>query len=348
MTTSIGAKILRSTNRAKSWSLYTLKQEAQGLTLLFSPDFRADKTVYIGSQTGILFRSVDGGKTFEAITKLPWQRDHDSPSLAISPGFAEDRTLYTVAKAGIYKSTDAGETWQPTTESSPISLAKNLHIELSPNYSRDKTLFVSSYSGLFKTTNAGKSWQSVAIAPLEQTEHVRTFLDGVALSPNYAEDGTVMVSVRGKGLYKSTDKGVSFTPIGDASLAFSRMSNVPGAGRPIIFSPNYANDNTIFGFGTANTSVYRSNDGGETWEILATPDVESPVEVSRMTKVAISAELHQNEIFQLLLAATLSIAAYITVGLWRLDKIIKLNRRLLQVGMAMGSFATTLAILSKI
>ena len=97
-----------------------------------------------------------------------------------------------------------------------------------------------------------------------------------------------MVSLRGKGLYKSTDKGETFAPIGDASLAFSRMYNVPCAGRPIHFSPNYANDNTIFGFGTANTEIYRSIDGGETWDILQTPNVDPPAEVSTTKQLAIA------------------------------------------------------------
>ncbi|MEM8611889.1 MAG: YCF48-related protein [Cyanobacteria bacterium P01_H01_bin.105] len=344
-TTSLWTKVLRSTNGAKSWSLPTLSQEAQGLTLLFSPDFGTDQTIYIGDQTGILFRSIDGGKTFESIAELPWKRGNDGPSMVISPDFAKDRTLYMVAETGVYKSTDAGEHWQSTTESSPISTAKNLHIELSPSYSQDKTLYVSSYNGLYKTIDAGESWQSVEIANVAPN---RAFLEGVALSPNYAEDGTVMVSLRGKGLYKSTDKGASFTSVGDASLAFARMDNVPSAGRPIIFSPNYANDNTIFGFGTANTDIYQSTDGGETWEILETPDVEPSVDVSTMTKVAISAELYRDKILRLSLSVAIAITASIAVGILRLDKIINLNRRLLQFGTAMGSFTMALAILLKV
>ncbi|NEZ61769.1 hypothetical protein D0962_03090 [Leptolyngbyaceae cyanobacterium CCMR0082] len=344
-TAGLWTKFLRSTNGAKSWSIHALGKEARGLTLLLSPEFGSDKTMYVGNQAGLLFRSTNGGKTLKEVAKLPWKRGNDSPSMVISSGFAEDRTLYVVAETGVYKSTDAGETWQSTTEASSIATAGNLHIEISPDYPQDQTLFVSSYDGLFRTTDAGDSWQSVAIADIAPD---RAFLEGVAISPNYAADGTVMVSLRGKGLYKSVDKGESFAPIGDASLAFSRMYNVPCAGRPIEFSPNYAQDNTIFGFGTANTDIYRSIDGGSTWEILATPDVEAPTEISTLKTVAIAIELYRGRILKVLLAVIVAIVAYFAVRLLRIDKIIKLNRRLLQLGTAMVSFVVALVVLLKI
>ena len=344
-TSGLWTKFLRSTNGARSWSLHSLSREARGLTLLLSPEFGSDKTLFVGNQAGVMFRSTNGGKTLNQVAKLPWERGNDSPSMVISPGFAQDRTLYTVAETGVYKSTDAGESWQSTTENTPIAEAWNLHIAISPNYVQDSTLYVSSYDGLFKSSDAGGSWEPVAIADVDPE---RTFLEAVALSPSYAQDGTLMVSLRGKGLYKSVDGGETFAPIGDASLAFSRMYNVPCAGRPIEFSPNYAKDNTIFGFGTADTDLYRSTDGGDTWEILQTPDVDPPVEVSTIRQVAIAAELYRGRILKLLLAVVVGIVAYVVTGLLGLDKLLKLNRKLLQFGAAMGSFAVTLVVILKV
>ncbi|MEM9264412.1 MAG: YCF48-related protein [Cyanobacteria bacterium P01_F01_bin.13] len=338
-------KFLRSTNGARSWSLHSLSAEARGLTLLLSPEFGTDKTMYVFNQAGLLFRSTNGGKTLQEIAKLPWERGNDSPSMAISPEFVEDRTLYTVAETGVYKSTNAGETWQSTTENSPIAKAKNLHLEISPAYLQDQTLYVSSYDGLFRTTDAGENWQAVTIANVDPK---RTFLEGIAISPNYAQDGTVIVSLRGQGLYKSTDKGNTFSPTGDASLAFSRIYNVPCAGRPIQFSPNYAEDNTIFGFGTATTNIYRSTDGGEIWAILQLPDLEPPTGISGIKRLMILAEIYRGRILKVLLAAIVAITAYAVTGLLRLEKILKFNRHALQFGIAMGSFAVSMVLLLKV
>ncbi|NEP62360.1 MAG: glycosyl hydrolase, partial [Symploca sp. SIO2G7] len=158
-TTGLWTKFLRSTNGAKSWSLHSLDTEARGLTLLLSPNFDADKTLFIGTQKGLIFRSTNGGRSLQKLAQLPWERGNDSPSMVISPGFATDRTLYVVAETGVYKSTDAGKSWQSTTENTPIAEAWNLHVEISPDYGQDQTVFVSSYDGLFKTTDAGESWQ---------------------------------------------------------------------------------------------------------------------------------------------------------------------------------------------
>ncbi|MEM7796076.1 MAG: glycosyl hydrolase [Cyanobacteria bacterium P01_C01_bin.118] len=344
-TSGLWTKYLRSTNGAKSWSLHRLSSEARGLTLLLSPNFGSDKTLFVGNQAGVIFRSTNGGKTVEKLANIPWKRGNDSPSMAISPGFAEDRTLFTLGETGIYQSTDTGKSWQSITENSAIDDAGNLHIEVSPNYPQDQTLFVSSYSGLFKTTDGGDSWQLMAIADVAPE---RTFLEGVAVSPNYGADGTVIVSVRGKGLYKSSDGGESFTPIGDASLAFSRLYNVPCAGRPVEFSPNYAEDKTIFGFGTADTDVYRSTDSGNTWTTLTTPDINPPAEVGTTKRIAITAELYRGKILKLLLAVAAGVVAYVVTGVLRLHKIIRVNRHLLQFGAAMGGFVAALVVILKV
>ena len=344
-TSGLWTKFVRSTNGGKSWSPHRLGKEARGLTLLLSPQFGTDKTLFVSNQAGLLYRSTNGGKNLTEIAQLPWERGNDSPSMVISPGFTQDKTLYMVADTGVYKSTDAGKNWQSTTENTPIAEAWNLHIEISSNYVQDKTLYVSSYDGLFRSTDAGDSWQPVAIADVASD---RTFLEGVALSPNYGQDGTVMVSLRGKGLYKSLDRGDSFKPIGDASLAFSRMYNVPCAGRPIEFSPNYAEDNTVFGFGTANTDIYRSTDGGDTWETLTTPPLDPPVEVSTVKQVAIAAELYQGRILKVLLALGVGILTYIVTGLLGLDKLLKLNRRLIQFFAAMVAFTLALVVVLKV
>ncbi|NEP17242.1 MAG: hypothetical protein F6J97_10080 [Leptolyngbya sp. SIO4C1] len=292
-TTTLWTKYLRSTNQGEAWKLHSLDTEARGLTLLLSPNFERDRTVFMGNQKGIIFRSTDGGKRFEEVAKLPWSRGNDSPSLAISPDFERDRTLYTVAETGVYKSTDAGESWQSTTVDHSIAGLGSLQIEISPSYAQDQTLFVGSVSGLFKSSDAGDSWQPLAIADLAPE---RSIVEGVALSPSYADDQTVLVSLRGQGLFKSTSGGQAFERIGDTQLAFARMFNVPSAGRPIQFSPSYAEDQTIFGFGSATTEVFRSTDGGTTWSVLTTPEVEASTELGLAKSLSIAAELYRKQI----------------------------------------------------
>ncbi len=92
------------------------------------------------------------------------------------------------------------------------------------------------------------------------------------MSPNFAVDGTVLVSVAGKSLYKSTDGGRTFVAVGtdllDRNVVFANIPNAVAS--PIAFSPDYANDATIFGY--APSGFFRSTDGGEHWtDITPTP-----------------------------------------------------------------------------
>jgi hypothetical protein len=66
------------------------------------------------------------------------------------------------------------------------------------------------------------------------------------------------------------------------------MWNVPSSGRAIVFSPNYATDKTLYGFGSAEHQVYRSQDGGETWNTINIPEqIELPPTVLESLKISV-------------------------------------------------------------
>lgn len=75
-----------------------------------SRDFSADQTVFIAGRD-ILLRSADPGSSWKQL----WNGlDHRTPftGIAISPDLASDRLVLVAVEAdGIFKSTDAGESW---------------------------------------------------------------------------------------------------------------------------------------------------------------------------------------------------------------------------------------------
>lgn len=260
-------KILRSTNGGQNWSVHPLSQEVRGVSLAVSPNFKADQTVFSTNQKGLVFRSQDGGKSYEKIGQLDKQRGNDSPSLVVSPNFVNDQTLFNTGERGVYKSEDGGKNWSLLTEGTELEDLPTGQIAISPNFERDQTLFVGSGEGLYRTEDGGQTW-----ALLESKSYGNLpFVEAIDISPNYANDQTVIASVRGRGLFKSQDSGNSFQAIGTADLAISRYTHVPCAGKALQFSPNYAEDNTLFGFGAPDAAIYKSVDGGETWETISIP-----------------------------------------------------------------------------
>ncbi|MGL4881997.1 MAG: WD40/YVTN/BNR-like repeat-containing protein, partial [Waterburya sp.] len=123
----------------------------------------------------------------------------------------------------------------------------------SPNYQTDKTVLAGTSQGLLISQDAGTSWRKLPGTAYGGD----SYIENIAISPNYQSDSTFLISVRGKGLFKTVDAGTTFTQIGDY---------VTG---PIQFSPNYATDQTIFS--SSGAELYQSTNGGDTWQPLVVP-----------------------------------------------------------------------------
>ena len=290
-------KILRSDKMGESWSITNLDREVRGVALTLSPDFEHDQTVFSRSQSDLVYRSTNAGKTFQQVGAVDKQQGNDAPSTVLSPDFAQDKTLFTTGELGVYRSTDGGESWTTLTEGNALDEDAGIQLAISSNFAADKTLFAISRAGLYRSINAGDSWENITSKFLNEP----TFMEAIAISPNYAEDRTVIVSPRGRGLFKSTDGGETFSAIGDSRMTFARMTNVPSAGRPLQFSPNYAVDKTLFGFGAAETEIYRSIDDGESWEALSIPrqQIMQIPPPSLLANAGMFLDIHQGKIKKL-------------------------------------------------
>lgn len=266
-TSILWSKFLRSSDQGEKWSIVQMSEDVRGISILVSPNFANDQTIYLNNQQGVLFKSTNGGKSFEVANRLDKQSGNNAPSLAISPNFAVDQTLFTSGAKGVYQSVDAGKTWRVLTENTPLQDARNIQLALSPNYPNDNTVLVSTSRGLYITADNGKTWKPITYSALGEQPYV----EAIAISPNYAQDQTFVISLRGKGLFRTTDKGQSFSQIGDRRISLSRVHGTPSAGQAVQFSPNYALDNTLYGFGSATSEIFKSVDGGDTWETLTIP-----------------------------------------------------------------------------
>jgi len=291
--------LLRSTDRGASWDKTTLRytswrtrvrailtklripsflskyilSEAEKSTpfatvFAISPDFSSDATLFFGTRDHGIFKSEDGGASASAV----WDgMGRTIAALVVSPDFSSDGTLFaSVRGAGIYKTMDAGDTWKPVnngltfieTWQSPMVhdiTERDIQLVISSGYGTDRTVFAAASEGLFKTTDGGESWQRLVGA-----DHVEDgYIIGMAISPNYPQDGTLIVSVRGAGLFKTDDGGLTFAQIGPDLIADNHAVEL------IEFSASYALDNTIYA--ASDEELFMSTDGATTWEIIARP-----------------------------------------------------------------------------
>lgn len=335
--------LVKTDNGGDSWTIVPLPQTVRGITIAPSPNFAVDRAVYLTNQSGKIFRSTDGGNHFTYINDIGKIVGNGPPSIVISPDFANDRTIFATGNGGIlrYTTTPSGASWQNTTEGTPLERAAFIQLAISPDYKNDGTVFASSLGGLYATRDRGKTWTRIENTPFPAD----SLIEAVAVSPDYATDKTVIVSLQGLGLFRSTDGGKTFGPIGDPSLPIVKTKAIPNAGIPIHFSPNYAQDKTLFGFGGAKTDIFRSTDGGKTWETFTVPpNVE---EVTTRYRIGEFFSGHLGRLWRFAIPALAGLAAYFLAGFLQLEKKLAINKLVLGVVSAFVVFLIAFGLIAQ-
>jgi photosystem II stability/assembly factor-like uncharacterized protein len=197
-----------------------------------------------GTVPAVLYRSGDGGETWEDVTPAPLALLADFPL-----GFAPGGLLYTLGS----KSTDFGDHWTATATFSSDATA----LLVDPTMPR--TVYAASNRGIWKTTDGAASW-SGASRGLHATS-VRS----VAVNPS---SGGVLSGVVGTGLVRLRQSAKSLDP----GSWLSVYGETPGF---IVYDPT--RPSTVYaglnGLGRAgNNRIGRSTDGGVTWDLLSLAD----------------------------------------------------------------------------
>jgi photosystem II stability/assembly factor-like uncharacterized protein len=243
----------------------TLDQGDAAITIATAARAAAHDAAFLATKSGRLFRSDDGGRSFAPLgTGLP---DEQVRSLQLSPDYPGNATLWASTwDSGVFRSTDEGATWEPmadglTTDpqADEIDQPQFGPLAVGVDRSGDESLFLGGFDGLFRFDDERSTWDSL--------ETLSDYLVGLAVSPDFANDGTVAVTTYVKGTFVSREAGESWQLANDGLTVddvgsgnkfapLGRMHNV-------LFSPDYAEDGTIF---TANwVRIVKSTNRGASW-----------------------------------------------------------------------------------
>ena len=198
--------VLHTWNGGATW-----EQTLSGLEFItslgLSPDYRADRTIFVALNAGQVYRSIDGGLTWAVVVDgLP--ADRGNVWLAVSPQFPVDQMVLAGTTHGLYRTSDAGETWQGV-EDETVGQETIAYVEFSPRFSQDNTIFVAVRGiGLFRSTDAGRSWEAVAPYLINRGIQFSKF----RLSPNFATDGTIFGITRAT-IYRSRNGGQNWQDV---------------------------------------------------------------------------------------------------------------------------------------
>ena len=245
----------------------------------------AHKTVYAGmGETQIrvdvthgdgVYRSDNGGESWRHlgldetrhISRIRVHpRDPDTVYVA-----ALGRAFGTNSERGVYRSTDGGVTWEQVLFRSEAAGAGDLSLD--PN--RPNVLFAALWqvirkpwtirsggpdSGIFRSVDGGSTWQELTDRPGLPCGILGRV--GIAVSP--AQKGRVWALIEAKkgGLYRSDDDGESWQLVTEDTNLREK---------PFYFTHVYAHPTDPDQVWSLCKQIYRSTDGGHTFEVISSP-----------------------------------------------------------------------------
>jgi photosystem II stability/assembly factor-like uncharacterized protein len=245
----------------------------------FEPSLTDPDTVFAGVEDAALFRSTDGGATWQ---ELPGLRSHGSGAqwapgaggmclhtILLSPN-GNGRMFTAISAAGVFRSDDAGNTWTPKnrglrSDFMPDPMAEVGHCvhRIAMHASRPGTLFMQKHWDVMRSDDGGESWQEVSgnlpsdfgfAIDVHAHEPETVYVVPIKSdSEHYPPEGKLRVyrSRSGGNEWEALTKGL---PQGDCYVNVLRDAMSVDALDPC----------GIY-FGTTGGQVYASADNGDSW-----------------------------------------------------------------------------------
>lgn len=210
-------------------------------------------TLYAGVEPAGLFVSRDGGKTWEGLDGL---NKHESRgkwapgngglclhTILVDPSNPR-RMWIGISAAGVFRTDDAGKTWAPANRGTRADYLPEVYPELGQcvhkialHPSRPDVLFQQSHCGVYRTKDGGRQWEELrAGLPLAPSLFPTGEMNGATPEMKPGQPATFGFPV---AVHPRDPDTVYLVPLE------SSENRVPHQARP---------------------GVYRSTDGGETWE----------------------------------------------------------------------------------
>jgi photosystem II stability/assembly factor-like uncharacterized protein len=245
----------------------------------FEPSLTDPETVYAGVEDAALFRSTDGGASWQELSGLrghgtgpQWQPGAGGMGLhtiLLDPSNPQ-RIYIAISAAGAFRTDDGGQTWKPINKGlrsqyipSPEAEVGHCvhHVAMHP--SRPDVLFMQKHWDVMRSDNAGESWQEVS-------GNLPTDF-GFAIDVHAHEPETLYVvpiksdsehfPLEGKlRVYRSRTGGNEWEPLAKGLPERDCYVNVLRDAMAV----DTLDDCGIY-FGTTGGQVYASADSGDSW-----------------------------------------------------------------------------------
>jgi len=243
------------------------------------PSLTDPDTVYAGVEDAAMFRSVDGGQTWQELAGLREAKGHlwqpgaggmGLHTIVLDPS-DPSRIFIAISAAGVFRTDDAGKTWRPMNSGlksqgelpDPEAEVGHCVHRIAMNPARPDVLFMQKHWDVMRSDDAGASWQEISGDlpsdfgfPIEVHAHEPDTVYVIPIksdSEHFPPDGKLRVyrSRTGGNQWEALTKGL---PQRDCYVNVLRDATAVDSLDPC----------GVY-FGTTGGQVYASANAGDTW-----------------------------------------------------------------------------------
>jgi photosystem II stability/assembly factor-like uncharacterized protein len=243
------------------------------------PSLTDPDTVYAGVEDAALFRSTNGGQTWEELSGLrghgtgpQWQPGAGGMCLhtIIHDPTDARRMFVAISAAGAFRTDDAGKTWRPINQGlrsqyipDPTAEVGHCVHRIALHKSRPNVLFMQKHWDVMRSDNAGDQWREISgdlptdfgfVIDVHAHEPETIYVIPIKSdAEHYPPDGKLRV-------YRSRTGGNEWEPLTKGLPQSDCYVNVLREAMTVD-----SLDPCGLYFGTTGGQVYGSADGGDTW-----------------------------------------------------------------------------------
>ncbi len=235
----VGVGIYASTDSGSSWTSLLSLSRPRAMSVLGG-------TLFVGSESGGVWRTTNNGATWTQV-------DTGLVSLDVESFTVRGTNIFAGTGVGVFKSTNNGSSWS------------NVNAGIFPNrviafLRLDSFLFSGTSSGIFKSTNGGIDWTISSNGISTSNE-----INALAI-----KDSTLWAGSGGGAIYKSTDKGDSWS----TSLSCRAISLLVHGSQIYV--------------GRDDGQISLSTDDGATWNDVSPPGIPGNGRVQSFAEIGIN------------------------------------------------------------
>ena len=229
--------VVGSVDGGAHWSSLNLPQSDVAALAI---DPASSATLYAGTYSGALFRTVDAGAHWAPVTFASPAAGINVIAIAASAPV----TVFTGGRNGIFRSSDGGETWARLTLG-----VRNVYVgSVAVDPSASSTIYATLGSIVTKTTNGGAHWTDSEVGVSNRG------INHLVIDP--ASPATLYAGMESApAVFKSTDGGMHWA---------AASNGLSGFGGVQAFAIAPSQPSTLY-VGMAFAGVAKSSDGGSSW-----------------------------------------------------------------------------------